>query len=112
MHLGAKEVDLPVSSTVRHSEKQVFGGWDMLRCFLGENVSLSLEPGEEFHANEVWDTRKKNNGNGARAGAEWALHNGAGTLKQSVSAWHFVPVPVLLNVDGIIIGAQLHNELR
>lgn len=59
MHLGAKEVDLPVSSTVRHSEKQVFGGWDMLRCFLGENVSLSLEPGEEFHANEVWDTRKK-----------------------------------------------------
>lgn len=43
----------------RHSETQVFGGWDMLRCFLGENVSLSLEPGEEFHANEVWDTRKK-----------------------------------------------------
>lgn len=67
--------------------------------------------GEEFHAKEGWDTRKKkNSGNRARAGAERALHSGAGTLKKTVSASHFVPVPALLNVDGIIIGAQLYNE--
>lgn len=59
MHLGAKEVDLHVSSAVTHNEMQVIGGWNMLRCFLGENVSWSLEPGEEFHANKAGILGKK-----------------------------------------------------
>lgn len=45
MHLGAKEVDLHVSGAVLHNEMQVIGRWKTLRCFLGENVLWSLEPG-------------------------------------------------------------------
>lgn len=87
MHLGAKKVDLHVSGAVSHSEIQVIGRWNMLKCFLGENGLWSLEPGEEFHAKEGRDTRKKKcSGNRARAGAEWSLCSGAETLKKSVSA--------------------------
>ena len=71
----------------------------------------------EFHVEENWEPGQEESSGewckiatGQRLVLKELSKAMQGSWKKSVSALQFFPVPALLNVDGIIIGAQLHSK--